>query len=187
MLVRETTRKEIEEKFVGMNEYVRIDYLTSCLKSNLDFETRKFVLVKLSGLLENKGMFLDAGKAMKSAAEINTAKQNKINDFMKAAELFIRGGDYDMADATRQKLAQIVEGEQLVLLDRILKETYRVQAKYLIEKHRRKQAIEVYEKMVEIEKMTNEKAELQKKLLELYESVGEMNKFILLKRKIGEK
>ena len=40
-----------------MGEYVQIEYLERCLGKQLDFETKKFVLLKLSGIYENKSMF----------------------------------------------------------------------------------------------------------------------------------
>ena len=67
MQVKENGKQEIEEKFLEMSEYLRMNYLENCLKSGLDFETRKFVLVKLCGLYESKKMFVDAGKMMLSA------------------------------------------------------------------------------------------------------------------------
>ena len=60
MIVRELTKHEIEQKFSQMGDYVGIDYLSSCLTKHLDFDTKKFVLVKLCGLCEAKRMFSES-------------------------------------------------------------------------------------------------------------------------------
>ncbi len=184
MRVKETTKKEIEKRFLEMNDYMRLDYLSSCLKNQLDFDTRKFVLVKLSGLLEAKGMYLDAGRMMKSAAEINTSKQRKISDFVKAAELFIRAGDYDKADVCMKKALSLADKKTALEVESTVREFYKTQAKVCISRHKRKQAIGVYEKLLTLNPSETEKEDVQKKLLELYEGVGDLNKYRNLKRKL---
>jgi hypothetical protein len=77
-----------------------MDYLESCLKNRLDFDTKKFVLIKLAGIYEVRKMFLDAGRAMRLAADINTTTQGKITDYLKSAELFIKSGSFDEADVS---------------------------------------------------------------------------------------
>ncbi|MBU0466315.1 MAG: hypothetical protein KJ718_03905 [Nanoarchaeota archaeon] len=185
MRVRETNKKDIEEKFLEMSEYMSMDYLASCLKNHLDFDTRKFVLVKLSGLFEAKAMFLDAAKAMKSAAEINTNKQNKINDFTKSGELFIRGGDYDRADICMKKATSLAEGKQTEEVKGMIKEFYKTHARSCIERNKRKQAIAIYEKLVTFDLVEEEKKEFEKKLLELYEGVGDLDRYKKLQRRIS--
>jgi len=65
-------RKEIEEKLQNVGDYVKMDFLQNCLRQQLDFDTRKFVLIKLAGAYELRRMFLAAAKLMKDAADINT-------------------------------------------------------------------------------------------------------------------
>jgi len=182
MRVKEITKKEIEDRFLEMSDYMKIEYLSSCLKNQIDFDTRKFVLVKLSGLYETKGMFLDAAKAMKSAAEINTTKRGKVNDFVKAAELFVRGGDFDMVDIVVKKSFALTEWAEAWEVEEKIKSFYRIQGKVSTERNKRKQAIGIYEKLLGMSK-DEEKEWVEGKLLELYEGVGEMNKFRSLKRR----
>ena len=112
MLIKEKTRREVEEKLKSLGDFVKIDYLTSCLKQQVDFDTRKFVLLQLSKLYEDKKMFVEAGKMIELAANINTTFQNQINDFLKAAELFVKGGDFDKADKSFEKA--LVAGNTVV-------------------------------------------------------------------------
>ncbi|MFH1289839.1 MAG: hypothetical protein ABIH92_00345 [Nanoarchaeota archaeon] len=185
MRVKEVTKKDIENRFIEMNDYMKIEYLKSCLKNHLDFDTRKFVLVKLSGLFEAKGMFLDAGRMMKSAAEINTNRQTKINDFVKAVELFVRGGSYDDADVVTKKAFSLADEKRIGEMGELVKDFYRIQAKVSVERSKRKQAIDIYERLLTLNLIDDEKEEVQQKLLDLYGGVGEMNKYRNLKRKIS--
>ncbi|MEK6825139.1 MAG: hypothetical protein AABY02_04775, partial [Nanoarchaeota archaeon] len=90
MTIQERTKQDIQTKLAKMGDYVKIDYLCRALSSGLDFETRKFVLLELSKLYESRSMYLEAGKLMKNAAEINTTFKGKITDFMKSVELLDR-------------------------------------------------------------------------------------------------
>ena len=87
------TRRDVEQKLTSVGDYVRIDYLSGLLKESLDFDTRKFVLVKLSGLYEMKSMFLEGAKLMRGAAEINVTfsglygKENGIDAYFKMLRL----------------------------------------------------------------------------------------------------
>jgi tetratricopeptide (TPR) repeat protein len=184
MRVKETTRKEIESKFADMSDYVRIDYLSSCLKNQLDFDTRKFVLVKLAGLFEAKGMYHDAAKAMKSAAEINTNAPNKVNDYVKSIELFIRAGDYDMADVMLKKVTPLLSVSKSAEIEKSVRDIYRIQARASVEKNKRKQATLAYEKLLSFDLDPVEEEDVQNKLLELYEKVGDISQYNKLKKKM---
>lgn len=185
MRVKETGKKDIEQRFMGMNDYLRIEYLKSCLKNQLDFDTRKFVLVKLAGLYETKSMMLEAGRMMRAAAEINTSSETKITDFVKATELFIRGGDYDLADIVRKKVLAIADAGRQEEIERTIKEYYKIQARVCVEGNRRKQAVGVYEKLITMRLEDLEKREIQEVLLGLYEAIGDSSKYRNLKRKIS--
>jgi hypothetical protein len=128
MRVRENTRKEIEQKFLEMNDYLKMEYLKDCLKNQLDFDTKKFVLVKLAGLYETKGMLLEAGRMMRAAGEINTSISAKVTDFVKAVELFIRGGDFDSADAIKKKAVAISPLDKQAEIEKMVREYYKIQA-----------------------------------------------------------
>jgi len=182
MWVKEKTKQEIEEKYAEMGEYVKMDYLSSCLKNHLDFDTRKFVLVKLMGLYEEKKMFLDSGRMMMSAAEINTTFQNKINDFVKAAELFIKGGDYFIAESSMNKALALASDIQRGEIKNSVKEFYKTQARLLMDKDKRNNAMNVYKNLLEFDLDDEERSEITDKLLSLYERLGKMMEYDRLKK-----
>ncbi len=185
MIAREKSRKEIEARFNQMGDYVKIGYLTSCLKNNLDFDTRKFVLVKLAELLENKKMFLDAGRMMKSVAEINTIFQGKVDDFVKSAELFVKGGNFDSANAAIRDAVSASNEKQKSAIRTKAREIYKMQANTLLAQNKRSRAVKIYEEMLATELDINERNDIQKSLLNLYESLGMIKEYNLLRKRIN--
>lgn len=177
------SRKEIEGKISIMGDYVVMDYLSRCLKKTLDFDTKKYVLVKLAGLYENRKMYVDAGKMMNKAAEINTTFQNKINDFVKACELFIKGGNYELADISMKKIYSIAGAKQTEEIKNSIKNFYKSQARVLIKKDKRKNAMDVYERLLTLDLNEQESAEIRDKLLDLYEKLGKIKESNLLRKK----
>lgn len=181
MKVQERSKQEIEAKLSKMGDYVKIDYLQRALASGLDFETRKFVLVTLSKLYDGRAMHMEAAKHMKNAAEINTTFKGKINDFMKAVELYIKGGSYQDADFVfAQALALGNEREKLEL-KQTFKSYYLNQAKAYSTGDRRSLAKKVYEKLLTLDLNADEKKQVQQQLLALYEKLGNIRDFYRLK------
>lgn len=182
MNVKEATRKEIEAKLATLGDYVKMDYLESCLKNRLDFDTKKFVLIKLAGIYEVRKMFLDAGRAMRLAADINTTTQGKITDYLKSAELFIKSGSFDEADVSVMRAINDATDSQKETVYSAVKEYYRTHAKLSIAKSKRAQAIKMYERMLNIRMSPQEREEVKKELLELYNQTGKVREYYALKR-----
>jgi tetratricopeptide (TPR) repeat protein len=180
--IKESGRKEIEAKLATMGDYVKIDYLARCLQQNLDFDTRKFVLLTLSKLYESRNMYAEAAKLMRGAADINTTFQGKIGDFLKSAELYSRAGVFDEADISIQKALASANTSQRPLIKKQQKEYYMTQAKLLMQKDKRTNAMKAYEKILALELSPQEKTEVQNILMGLYEKLGKVREFYNLKR-----
>lgn len=179
--IQERTRQEIEAKLGKMGDYVKMDYLQRGLASGLDFETKKFVMVKLSGLYENKGMFLEAARLLRNGAEINTTFKGKMGDFLKAIDLYVKAGNYQDADFVfGQTLALAADHEKLGL-----KSTYRKlyldYARGSMKSDKRVQAKKAYEKALMLDLEVGERRQIQQELLALYEKLGNINEYYRLK------
>jgi tetratricopeptide (TPR) repeat protein len=183
MQVKENKRNEIEMKISQMGDYVKMGYLEGCLKNSIDYDTRKFVLIKLSGLYEQRKMFSNAGEAMKNAAEINTTVQGKINDFMKATELFIKAGNYDLAEmCVKKAIGESNQVQQKEISIRV-KEFYKTKAKSCLNDGKKKNATGAYEKLLELKLDDKEREEITKTLAGLYENLGDMRGYFSLERR----
>ncbi|MDO8563921.1 MAG: hypothetical protein Q7R87_02845 [Nanoarchaeota archaeon] len=176
------TRKEIEDKIAGAGDYVRMDVLQRYLKQQLDFDTRKFVLLTLASIYEGRKMHLEAGKLMRNAAEINTTFSGKMADFVKSMELYALGGNYDEADASYNKALACGDGLQKTRIKEKRKEIYKLVAKELMVKDKRKHAMEAYEKLLELDLTAEEKNDVKNILMKLYEKLGKIQDYYAIKK-----
>ncbi|MBS3071986.1 hypothetical protein J4408_03275 [Candidatus Pacearchaeota archaeon] len=182
MDVKENNRREVEARLAGMGDYVRMDYLSSCLKKHLDFDTKKFVLSKLAEIYEFRGMFNDAAKLYKSMADINSTFQGKIKDFVKCGELFVKAGKhYEADDAFKNAIANAKDGGK-IQIKIAEKEAYKKQAREYLTRAKNRNAMQTYEKILTLELTLEEKKEVQKSLFELYKKLGRVRESFLIER-----
>ncbi len=185
MEVREQKRHEIEARLTTMGDYIKMEYLTDCLKTPLDFDTKKFVLIKLAGIYELKKMYPEAARLYKSMADISSTTQGKINDYVKAGQFFVTAGKFEDADYTFGKALIIAEGMQKNVIKSSMKEAYKTQAKIYLQREKRKHAMDTYEKLLTMDLEATEKKEVQTQLVDLYQKLGRVRELINLKRNLG--
>lgn len=176
-----STKRELEEKLKNVGDYVKMDILSFALKRQLDFDTKKFVLLKLAEVYEIGKMFSEAAKMMRNAAEINSTYEGKMNDFMKSCILFVKGGNFSEADVSFTKALGCATELQKAKLKSERKEAFKIQAKEYLARGRRSHAVEAYEKLLSFELSFDEKKEVQTTLLDLYEKLGKVKDFYALK------
>jgi tetratricopeptide (TPR) repeat protein len=181
----EVTRKEIEEKLARVGDYVKLDYLQACLKKQLDFDTRRFILSNLSKIYESRKMYLESGRTLRMAADLNVSPENKVNEFVKSSEMFIKGGNYSEADVSMKKALASGTEKQKFLVKSKVKEIYKMQAQDLLKRDKRKSASEVYEKFLELDLMPEERKQAQQQLLSLYQKLGKLNDYYSLQRNMN--
>ena len=178
-------KKDIEMKLVNVGDYVKMDYLQQCLKKHLDFDTKKFVLTKLSGIYESRKMFLEAGRLIRIAADINTTFDNKVNDFLKSSELFVKAGSFDESDVSIAKAIAIANDRQKVFIKIKMKDFYKAQALEFLRRDKRKHALETYEKLLTFDLDYLEKKDVQTNLLSLYKQLGQIDDYFSLNRSMN--
>lgn len=179
--VSEKTKAEIEKRLAGMGDYVKMSYLQRALNSKLDFDTRKFVLLRLAGIYEVRKMYLESARMVKSAAEINTTFKEKIKDYMKAVELLIKGNDYPGADRLFAQALALGNDKEKRELKSNFKDYYITQAKFYISNDKRNYAKIAFEKALSLDLSMEERKEIQKHLLELYKRLGQVRDYYALK------
>ena len=138
MYIKESSRKEIEEKIAPMGDYVKMGYLSECLKKNLDFDTKKFVLLKLSALYENRKMYNEAGRCLRASADINTSAKNKIEEYLKSIELFVRGAHFNESDFSMKRAISIASESERKDIMKKVRELFKAEAKSAVKNDRRK-------------------------------------------------
>ena len=178
---RTTMKRELEEKIKNVGDYVKMDLLSSALKIQIDIETKKYCLAKLTEIYEARRMFSEAARMIKNAAELNSTYEGKMNDFMKSCTLFIKGGSFDDGDVSFTKALGCATDLQKGRLKSARKEAYKAQAKEYVAKERRSHALVAYQKLLTFDLTPEEKREIQGTLLTLYERLGKVQDFYALK------
>ena len=180
--IEEKTKGEIERKLEKMGDYVKMSYLQRALQSGFSYDTRKFILLKLSEIYESRKMFLEAARMIRSAAEINTTFKNKMQDYMKAVNLYIKGLDYFETDRMFAQALALASNKEKLELKGNFKDFHLEQARSLLNADKRNQAKIVYEKILTLELDIGERRELQKQLLDLYDKLGLVKDYYKLKK-----
>jgi len=148
----------------------------------IDFDTRRYVLTKLAAIYESRKMYLEAARLIRIAADINTTYEGKAGDFIRSADLFIKGGNFSEADISVAKALATANDKQKVAIKIKVKEAYKAQAKEFMSKDKRKHALETYEKIASMDLDPLEKKEIQQQLLFLYDKLGKIVESASLKK-----
>lgn len=182
MLGKDVSKSEIEEELIGKGEFVQIDYLSKLLKERLHRDTKKFVCLKLAEIYEKKNMFSDAAKMFEHIAMISIAFSEKIKNFVKEAELYIKAGFFDMADYAMKKALSEANASEKAEIYFAIKDFYKRQAQAYERELRRNHALKIYEKLLEMNISELERKEIKEKILGLYEKLGRLKEYFALKK-----
>jgi len=179
-------KREIETKLKTCGDYVKMDYLSRCLKSGkLDLDTKKFVMVRLSGIYESRRMFFDAANLLLNAAEISATEQSRLNDYVKSGELFIRCGRDKEAETTFNKALSLCKDEKRKDIVKSAKIGAMIgQARVYLNKGKKRYALRLYESLLECDMDSEIKEKIKERLLEIYEQLGMVREYMLLKKDI---
>jgi len=182
-LTKDMTKSEIEREISKWGEYVQIDNLTRFLKTNpgIPTDVKKFVNQKLGEVYEKRRMFFDSAISYEKVAELCVLQPEKIKNFLKSVNNYIKSGNFERADQTAKKSLQEANSQLRAEILKSLREFYAQEAERGIKENKRSNTVKIYEKMLEMHSIPiSEKAEIKEKLLKLYLTLGMMpqyNKF----------
>jgi len=179
MQVLERDKREIEIRVSKMSDFLKMEYLESCLKKFTDHEIQKFCTLELAKLYESKSMYPEAIKYIFKFQEITGNPAEKKKAAQKEIELLIRGGYYEKADAVVKKTAAIMNDIERMELKRNIIMSYKAIAERAEKSGRNAESAKVYEKLVNYVS-DNEKNEIKRKLLDSYKKLGKIRESIEL-------
>jgi len=180
------TKADIERELHGKGDFVLIDNITRFLKEHHPLDTKKFLYGKLIEVYEKRNMFTEAAKLYEGLAELSVTFDEKIKQFVNAAEDYIRGGLFDRADyAMKKALSEAMPNERPKIFLKV-KEFYRKQAEIYEKDKRRNNAVKIYERILNMNISDMEKDEIRKKLLVLYENLGMVRDYMEMKKRVSE-
>ena len=177
------TKTEVEEAIKNDGDFVKIDHLNRFLKKADSLDVKKYIHLRLAGIYDAKNFISDAAKNIDAAADSSLTFKEKIELYMKEAELFVRAGQFDSADKAFQKAffhANLVEREQIK--EKYL-EFYRSQAKINEKAGKQRIAAQVYEKLISLPQPEERRIEVKNTLLGIYERLGRLRDFNMLKNR----
>ena len=133
--------------------------------------------IELAKLYENKKMFSEAGRNCCAAGDETLRFVEKMNYYMKAVGLYIRGSYYTEADSVfKRALATATKTEKRELKSS-LKNLYSEQAAQYESENKNNKAIVIYEKLMRMDINEEDKQEIKNKLLKLYDRLGKLREF----------
>lgn len=183
MIVQEKTRGEVEQKLGMMSDFLKMEYLESCIKQHREFDTKKFCNMKLAELYAGRNMFLEAARNAAAAAELAATFKEKIEAYMKETELWIKAGQYERAEESFRKALASGSSQEKHEMKRSIKELYKKQALVFEKAGRNANSLKIYQKLLEISDDA-EKLEIKQKLLALYKKLGKIREYSVLQAQL---
>ncbi len=181
LLRKEMTTQEIEYFLKDKNDFVKIDLLGRLLNEHIQNTTRKFVFLKLGEIYERVSMFSDSASSYEKAEGLSNSKGEKKNLLVKAAQLFIRAGDFNRADGMIRTAVSDASSFEKAEIYNGIKRYYIYVAEMQERSRKLGDAVKLYEKASTMELSEPEKKQVKKKLMDLYEKLGKIKEYMLLK------
>lgn len=181
MLNKDMTKVDIEEVLKSKGDFVKIDYLERFLKSNPPLDKKKFAYLKLAEIYEEKRMFVDAGKIYNTLAIFSVAFSDKIKHHIKEAEAYIKAGKFHDSDEAVKKALSDANISQKIEVKTTVKNFYKKQAESCEKDNLKNHAVKIYEKMLLMNPSEEEREEIKRRLMNLYEKTGKLKDYFRLK------
>src|SRR3989344_1589944 len=183
MLKAGMTKSEIEKEIADKGIYVQIDHLTRFLKEPLTMDMKKFVYLKLGETYEKINMFKEAAKMYDNMAGLSITFVEKIKHHMKSVETYVKGGDVAGSEEAMKKAMSDANSVQREEIYQQTLRLYKTQADIFEKNMKRTNAMQIYEKLLEMRLSETEKSEVKVKLKSLYENLGRRKELHSLERK----
>jgi len=172
--IKERTIEEIKAKLENMNtELNKLSYLEIALReAGLSYEIKRFLLEEAASLYEIRKMHEKAAKAMATKASIDVTTKDKIEAYLKAAEMYSKAGKIDFAEEIFLRASREANNEQRAKIGLAKKNIYSRFAKELETQGKKASALKFYEKLIKMEIDPLEKQIIKKRLTEIYKGLG---------------
>jgi len=171
--IREVNLAGVKLKLEGLvTDLNKIIYLESAIKKDFDIETKRFMWTKMAELYEERMMHDKAARAMTNLAGLGTTFREKIDNYLKAAELYAKAGRIDEAEDMFVKASRDSNEQQKNMINLTRKNIYLASARDMERKNRRSGAMKFYEKLIKLKLDDLEKREIKEKLVLIYKALG---------------
>jgi hypothetical protein len=117
-------------------------------------------------------------------ALISVAFSEKIKYHIKEAELYIKAVDFEGVDYAMKKAMSDANASEKAEIYFIIKNSYKKHAEIYEKEMKRNHAAKIYEKLLQMNNSELEKKDIKKKLLGLYEKLGKLKEYFVLKKSL---
>jgi len=175
--VKESGYQEVKAKFESLvTDLTKMEYLESALKlSDVSMDVKKFAYLMLTDLYEKRLMFDKAAKVMCAKAGYDITFREKIDSYLRAAELYAKSGNILLAEDMFLRATREGNSEQQAKVALARKNIYFSVANEMEKRARMANAVKFYEHLLTLKLDELEKSLIKKKLLEYYKKVGRFN------------
>ena len=172
--VREGSLDELKARLAEMNtDLNKINYLEAALGTGgFSLEIKRFLLGELSVLLEGRRLLERAAKTIANKAGIEPMKKDKIEGYLKAAELYSELGKVEEADDMFRRASRDTTPNDHARVILARKNIYMKFAKELESKGKRASALKFYEKLIKTRLEEVERIFVKDRLMNLYKALG---------------
>jgi len=175
------TRQEIEDSIKGKDSLIKIDYLKRYLRQADSMDIKRFILLNLAAANESRGLLNDAVKNVASAGDISITYREKRELYMKEVSLWIKVGDFIMAEKAFHKAISYGSELERVEMQSLYEDTFMAMGKNYEDSGKFRKALEIYERLSQMTKTANRKLETREKLLHLYGKLGRIREYNRMK------
>jgi tetratricopeptide (TPR) repeat protein len=176
------TKEEIEYSIRGKDDFVKIDKLKRHLKTVDSLDTKKYILLMLVNICEARGLYKEAARYIANASEVAITYKEKVDLYLREAELEIKDNQFESADRSLNSALSCTNLKEKPLVVSRYLDLYRAVGKAAEDTGKKRKAVEVYEKLIQLKQPFEKKVEIRDKLIELHEALGHIRDVERLKR-----
>ncbi len=179
MVTKEEIMNDIKEK----GDDIKLEHLDKIVKKmEYDQETRKNAFILMTDIYIKRLWWNNAARAFLNAADLAKTFDDKKELFFKAAELFVKTGDYFTAEDTfRKALVLAAKKDRNATWDRVLG-VYMAYARELESKRMQTKAISVYNKILTLNLPIEQANQIRDRMAELYEKIGKPREATMIRQ-----
>lgn len=183
--IKEVGYQEVKARVDSLStDLIKMEYLESVLKvSDIFMDVRKFAYTMLAELYEKRLMPDKAAKIMSTKANYDMTFREKIESYLRAAELYAKSGNILLADDMFVRASREGNAEQQAKIALARKNIFLTVANDFEKKSRMAHAVKFYEHLLIFKLDDLEKSLIKKKLLDYYKKVGRFNEARIIESK----
>ena len=111
MQVVEQTKEEMEAKANSMSDFLKMEYLESCLHASRDPAVLRYCYFELVKLYEARVMYSDAIKYLNKLQQLVVSAMDKLQLYEKEIELLMKSGNYERIGEVYKSFLKITTNE----------------------------------------------------------------------------